>query len=172
MSNGSKISPSFEPFLAEGDAGGKREAIVIYRSPSSGLPPPRGRLRQLQQRLDDVRERAAAQQQVQARISEGYLQESARLSPLGRELSVARIGAHTLPVISAEVTPETLQALDNQPDVVAVLPNQQIQLIQPKVVDYGELAREESADGVTWGLKQLDIPALWPTPREQTSTSR
>ena len=84
MSNGSKISPSFEPFLAEGAAGGKREAIVIYRSPSPGIPPPRGRLRQLQQRLDHVRERATAQQPVQARISEVYLQDSVRLSPLGK----------------------------------------------------------------------------------------
>lgn len=78
---------------------------------------------------------------------------------------VSPIGSNALPITPAEVTKETLEALGNQPDVLAVLPNQEIQLIQPKAVAYSELAAQEVADGATWGLERMGIPALWQTTR-------
>jgi serine protease AprX len=70
-------------------------------------------------------------------------------------------------VATVEVTSKTLPALVKQPDVIAVLPNQKIHLIQPKEVDYSELAKQETKDGLTWSLKQLDIPTLWETTKGQ-----
>lgn len=60
-----------------------------------------------------------------------------------------------------EVTRNTVQALAEQPDVVAVMPNQRVSLIRPKKVDYAALGHHERKDGVTWGLKQLEIPEVW-----------
>jgi serine protease AprX len=67
----------------------------------------------------------------------------------------------TLPAAWVEVTPNTLSALSEQPDVVAILPNQGVEFIRPREVDYSELAREEIEGGFTWGLARLDIPKLW-----------
>ncbi len=47
--------------------------------------------------------------------------------------------------------------------MIAILPNQRIHLIKPKAVDYEKLQRQENSNGLTWGLKQLGIPALWKT---------
>lgn len=59
------------------------------------------------------------------------------------------------------MTRKTLRALATQANVVAVLPDQRVRLIQPKAVDYRALAKSERNIGLTWGLKQLEIPALW-----------
>jgi serine protease AprX len=45
--------------------------------------------------------------------------------------------------------------------VLAILPNQKIHLIEPKQVDYAELSKQEAKDGLTWGLKHLEIPEVW-----------
>ncbi len=63
-----KISRAFEPFFAESAPNEKRDAIVIYRAPAVEQLPVRGRLRELKKRLAHVRELAAAQQPVQAKI--------------------------------------------------------------------------------------------------------
>lgn len=46
-----KISPAFEPFLADSGPNDKRDAIVIYRSEPPAEPQLRGRLRELKQRM-------------------------------------------------------------------------------------------------------------------------
>ena len=120
-------------------------------------------MRELQRRLDYVKERASIQQTVQETVFKSYLEESSSISSRAQEFVAKPIGAHALPISTVEVTRETLEALGNQPDVLAVLPNQNIQLIQPKAVDYEELAGQEITDGLTWGLKALDIPSIWPT---------
>jgi subtilisin family serine protease len=158
-----KISRAFEPFLAESGPNDKRDAIVIYRAPKGAEAPVRGRLRVLKERLDYVKERAAAQRPVEMRLFRAY-QKAGSGHVRGKvELGTATIGSGTLPVATVEVTRKTLAALAEQPDVVAVMPNQKIGLIKPKEIDYAELARQEGRDGVTWGLKQLEIPKLWET---------
>jgi len=72
MNPESKISPAFEPFLAESGPNDKRDAIVIHRAEMPKEIPVRGRLRELKTRLDYVKARAAAQQPVQAKILEDY----------------------------------------------------------------------------------------------------
>ncbi len=68
MSAGSKISPAFEPFLAESGPNDKRDAIVIYRAPAPEGLPVRGRLRALKRRLDYIKERAAVQRPVEEKL--------------------------------------------------------------------------------------------------------
>lgn len=163
MNAKAKISPAFEPFLAESGPNDKRDAIVIYRAPVAGEPRLRGRLRELKKRLDYVKARAAAQVPVQAKLFESYQKAGAKRLPGKQQLAVSPIGTSALPIATIEVTPKTLPALAEQTDVVAILPNQKIRLIQPKQVNYSELARQEIQDKLTWGLKQLDAPKLWET---------
>ena len=131
------------------------------------LPYLRGRLRELKRRLDEVKEQAAIQQAleqqkiIERKVLNQYQQASRDLGYTAQPLKTSTIGSGTLPVTTAEVTRKTLEALAEQPDVVAVLPNQRIQLIQPKKVEYEGLMQQEQQDGLTWRLKQLEIPKLW-----------
>ena len=52
MSSVAKISPAFEPFLAESARDEKRDAIVIYRSPTPERTPVTARLRDPQAPCD------------------------------------------------------------------------------------------------------------------------
>ncbi|MGH9834638.1 MAG: S8 family serine peptidase [Blastocatellia bacterium] len=158
-----KISPAFAPFLADSGPNDIRDAIVIFRAPKPEEPPARGRLRALRMKLKEVEARARSQQAIQQEVLANYQKAGSRSLPSKGELQVSTIGSSALPVASVEVTPKTLPILAEQPNVVAILPNQKISLIRPKEVDYKELLRQEEKDAVTWGLKQLGIPELWKT---------
>jgi subtilisin family serine protease len=160
-----KISPAFAPFLADSGPNDIRDAIVIFRSPESDEPPQRGRMRALKARLKEVETRARAHYKIQQEALAYYQKAGSRMLPHKHEPKAAVIGSSALPVASVEVTPKTLPILAEQPNVVAILPNQKINLIRPKEVDYKSLARREEKDGLTWGLKLLGIPDLWKTTR-------
>ena len=153
----SKISLTFEPHLAKVGPGGKCDAIVIYRAPAPQRVRVRGRLRALKARLDRIKESANP---VQHRLFQSYEKLSANTSPQQGRLSFSTIGENTLPVAWAEVTPDSVEELARDPDVVAILPNLCIGLIRPRQVNYGALAKQENKDGYTWGLKELGIPKL------------
>lgn len=155
-----KLSPAFEPFLAGSGPNDRRDAIVIYRAETTSCPP-HSRLCKLKERLDYVNTRAAEQKPVQERLLETYKKSSSRYFKGDGEAAVAAVGSGALPVASVEVTRRSLSTLLEQPEVVAVLPNQKIELIQPHEIDYADLKKSEMEDGLTWGLKQLGIPTLW-----------
>ena len=157
----SRISPAFAPFLAGSGPNDKRDAIVIYRTPSNEEPRVRGRLRVLKQRLDSIKRKAALQQPIQAKLFEDYQKAGAKHFATRQPLATTGIGNNALPIAKVEVTSKTLTTLAEQPNVIAILPNQKIQLLQPKAVDYNALLRQEAKDKMTWGLKQLGIPELW-----------
>jgi serine protease AprX len=163
MNAETKISPAFEPFLADRGPNDKRDAIVIYQAPTAEGPRVRGRLRALKRRLDYVKARAAAQAPIQAKVLETYQKEASRQLPGKERVAVSPVGANTLPVSWVEVTRKTLPTIAEQPNVVAVLPNQKIHLISPREVNFDNLANQEAKDKLTWGLKQLEIPMLWDT---------
>lgn len=159
MNEEKKISPSFEAFLANSRENDKRDAIVVYQSPQTEGFRVRGRLRALQERLDEVKEQAKAQKSVGSRILNDY--KKASRGATEEPLRTATIGSGTLPVANVEVTRQTLEALAEQPEVVAILPNQKIELIKPFKVEYEALSQQENQDGLTWGIKQLEIPKIW-----------
>lgn len=161
MSIKTKISPAFEPFLADSSEDDKREAIVIYQAPPLEGLPLRGRLRELKRRLDEVKKQATLQKAVEQKIISGYQEASRDLGYAEQPLRTSTIGTGTLPLANVEVTRKTLKALAEQPDVVAVLPNQKIHLIKPRKLEYSQLTQPEQKDKLTWGLKQLEIPKLW-----------
>jgi subtilisin family serine protease len=165
LTDETKISPAFAPFLADSGPNDIRDAIVIFRAPKAEETPARGRMRALRMKLREVEARARSQQAIQREILANYQKAGSRSLPGRHELQVSTIGSSALPVASVEVTPKTLPILAEQPNVVAILPNQKISLIRPKEVDYKELLRQEEKDAVTWGLKQLGIPKLWETTR-------
>ncbi len=155
-----KISPAFEPFLSNRDPDARRDAIVIYRAP--GVDPGQRRINR-RDRLSLSREVAGHQREVEARVVDHYQDRSRDLGHRGTPLNVRSVGGDTLPVVAVEVTQKTLGALAEQPEVLAVLPNQAIHLIEPKRVDFTALVQQEATDGLTWGLKQLNIPKAWET---------
>jgi subtilisin family serine protease len=163
----SKISPAFEPFLANSNENGKQDAIVIYQAPPMKDSHLRGRLRELKRRLDEVKQQATLQKAVEQRVSEHYRIASQDLGHTAKPLKFSSIGHGTLPIANVEITRKTLEALAEQPDVLAILPNQKIHLIQPRKVDYFELVQQEQQDKLTWGLKQLEIPKMWETTKGQ-----
>ncbi|MGH9754848.1 MAG: S8 family serine peptidase [Blastocatellia bacterium] len=169
ITNETKISPAFAPFLANSGPDDIREAIVIFRSPGRSTEQeeqsPSGRLRAISERLKEVESRALSQQAVQREVLTGYQQAGSKSLPGKQELRFSAIGSNALPVAAVEVTPRTLPMLTEAPDVIAILPNQKINLIRPKEVDYKDLLRQEERDCLTWGLRELDIPELWETTR-------
>lgn len=91
------------------------------------------------------------QQPLQNKLFDTYQKEGAkRQKGRGSKLGVSAIGGTQLPIASMEITRNTLPTLAEQDDVVAILPNQRIQLIRPKVVEYDVLAGQEQKDGITW----------------------
>lgn len=166
MRNSKKISPAFDPFLSHRDNNARRDAIVVYRTPDLNGHDSEGRRRnrteRVQDRRDLIQRQVSVQREVESRIFERYQSRSRRLVR-GAPLATRSIGVGTLPVANVEVTRRTLAALADEPEVVAVLPNQAVHLIQPQAVDYMDLLLQEAQDGYTWGLKQLNIPTAWET---------
>ncbi len=158
-----KISPAFAPFLADSGPNDIRDAIVVFRSDEPQETPVRGRLRTLRSKLKEVETRARVQRAVQLEVLSSYQKAGSKTLPKKCELKVSTIGSSALSVASVEVTPNTLPILAEQPDVVAIMPNQRISLIRPTDVDYKTLLRQEEKSGLTWGLKQLGIPKVWET---------
>jgi serine protease AprX len=155
------ISPAFESYLAASGPYDKREALVVYRTPSAESLPVRGRLRELQNRLDAVKERAATQGAVEQRVVADYQKASLEKSRGRRDMAASSVGGATLPVVTVEVTRSTLPELAAQPEVLAIMPNQKIRLIQPRTVGYAQLGKQELKKGMTWGLQELEIPKIW-----------
>ena len=163
MSGESKISQAFGPMLAEHGPNDRIEAIVFYRAPAVRRRPPRGRLRKLETRLKRVKQRAAKQRETHQRISAHYLEAAGKRVKKGEPLDMAAIGASTLPAARVEVTRKTLGALAEDPDVVAIMPNQKVRLLEPNSIDFRDLVRRELTNKLTWGLEALDAPELWST---------
>jgi subtilisin family serine protease len=160
---GTKISPAFEPFLADSGRNDKREAIVIYDAPRPESPPVSGRSREPQRRRQYLNERAALQKPVEAKLLQNYQKASSERLRGDQQLEVSTIGSSALPITTVEVTRRTLRTLAQLPEVVAIMPNQRIRLIEPRLVSYEELSRLETKTGMTWGLERLEIPKLWET---------
>ncbi len=158
-----KISPAFDAYLADRGRADKREAIVIYRAPDGAMLDNRSQLREQQKRRRQVEERVTAQKAVEERLAQSYETIVNRQKAAPANLALASIGSSALPVATVEVTPQTLSALAEHPEVVAILPNQPLRLIQPKEIDYVKLRQQEAKQGHTWGLELLGIPKLWET---------
>jgi serine protease AprX len=159
MDPSEKISPAFKAFLAESGPNDKRDGIVIYKSAAPAAVPPRGRVLEIRKRL--ARARATAQGRVESKVFEDFHRIGKRNLLAKDQFALSTTGGHALPVASVQVTRKTLPELAEQPNVVAILPNQKIHLIRPKEIDYDALAKQESKDGITWGLKRLQIPEMW-----------
>lgn len=161
MSIDEKISPAFEPLLSERGINEKIDAVVIYESPAPEDLPTAEQLRSNKLRLSYLKERAKLQQSVQSVLFDTYQTESAKVSRSSIEPAITPIGSGAIPVASVEVTRRTLPMLAQQPNVVAVMPNQRIQLIKPYDSPGEGLNKQEIVQGATWGLQHLEIPKLW-----------
>ena len=82
-----KISPAFEPYLADSRRRDKHEAVVIYQAPTVKRPK-RGRegLRLAETRVQYAAEQAELHKEVESRIFTRYLDEgdeALMMSPIG-----------------------------------------------------------------------------------------
>ena len=82
-----KISPAFEPYLADSRRRDKHEAVVIYQAPTARRPK-RGHegLRVAEERVQYVAEQAVLHKEVESRIFNAYADtgdESLMMSPIG-----------------------------------------------------------------------------------------
>ena len=161
MDPANKISPAFEAFLADSGPNDKRDGIVIYKAPPPAEIPPRGRLLEIRKRLQHVRARAKAQGQLELKLFEDVGKIGKKTLPSKETFQTSSVGHRALPVARVQVTRNSLPALAERPDVVAIMPNQKIHLIRPKKVDYERLIKSEVKDQLTWGLKALGIPEMW-----------
>jgi hypothetical protein len=163
MSARKKISPAFEPFLAESGRNDKHDAIVVYQPLVPEEAPPAAQLRQPKARTGYLKARAALQRPMERQLLKDYREASSGHLRNGQELEYSAIGSSALPITTLEVTRRTLAALAEQPEVVAIMPNQKVELIQPRHVSYEELSRLEAKRGMTWGLDRLEIAKVWET---------
>jgi subtilisin family serine protease len=162
----SKISPAFKSLLAESGPNDRHEGIVVYRTPTrTAHRPARGNVLEIRRRLKAVRTKA--QSQVESALFDD-VQKLNKKAVRGEPPTIQTVGGNTLPIAAIEVTRTTLPEIAKRPDVVAVMPNQRVRLIRPQSVDYLNLQSQENKDGLTWGLKQLNIPEVW----EQTKGAK
>lgn len=103
MSPNPKISPAFEPFMADSNLDDRRDAIVIYRAPAPAAPRVRGSMRVLQSRLKAVKARARRQGSVEAKIFDAYQRGSRKRSKRKTVMATASIGTRTLVVVLSSV---------------------------------------------------------------------
>ncbi|WP_413162397.1 S8 family serine peptidase [Capilliphycus salinus ALCB114379] len=151
--NTPKISPTFSPILRNIDPNCKQDAIVIYRSQR----PPQEISSRGEQRIQKMEVQSQENSDVVAKVATSYQNAT------GQSLNVSKVGSGALPVAAVEVSQNTLPALAEQPEVVAVIPNQKIRLIKPQKIDYSDLIAQEEKQKMTWGLQVLDIPKMWET---------
>jgi subtilisin family serine protease len=161
MNHFQKVSPAFDAFLSKAGPDDRREAIVLSRPPEPNDKPIRADLRALKTRLDYVKSLARTQKSFEPSVTKSYLKAAKSIAPKTHDLAVESVTGGVFPLQMMQVTRKTLQALEDDPNVVAVMPNQQIHLIKPKDVEYDKLATDESKNGTTWGLRHLDIPDIW-----------
>jgi subtilisin family serine protease len=156
-----KVSPVFEVLLSDEDPDIRREAIVVFQAPAT-TQHLRGRLRILRQRLQAIKRLARTQAEARSSLVSGYGEIAS--AHLGGEEPVepTPIGGSVLPTAKIEVTGAMLPELAERSDVIAIMPNQSIHLISPLRVDYRRPSAQEEKDKLTWGLKTLEIPKLWP----------
>lgn len=151
-----KISPAFETYLAEGSRNHTIDALVIYRTPEEdGDDAKSSGPRNNKQRQKKMAERARRRSDIEDKIFTSY--DKSNKQPL----RMSRLDKPTLPVVSMEVTSQTLKSLAKQPDVLAVMPNQEVQIIQPSRVSFSELKSRAKKSSLTWALEHLEIPILW-----------
>jgi len=152
--NTPKISPAFFPVLGNSDPNSKQDAIVIYRSER---PPEEMPSRGDERRFQVMQQQSQENTDVVVKMAANYQNET------GQSLNVSKVGSGALPIATVEVTRNTLPALAEQPEVIAVIPNQKIRLIKPQQVNYSDLMIQEEKQKMTWGLQVLDIAKMWET---------
>jgi subtilisin family serine protease len=147
--------------LRAGDRDEKVEALVVHRTETRADLSERQGTRVLTKRLKEIRSHIQSQQIVAQKFAANYEATSKRTAKLDMPLRATPVSGGALPVARVEVTSKTVEILEDDPNVLAVMPNQRVNLIEPKEVGYQDLNHQEVKDKITWGLKELGIPELW-----------
>ena len=158
MSDHVKISSAFDAFVADSSPNEECDALVIFRAPRDGSLPWRSK-----NPSDRTHVTARAERERTLYVS---VTDASHLDELRRlfkrvELTPSFVGSKLLRAAQVEVTLAKLPELAEHPEVVAIVPNQKLHPIEPRVVDHRAASPDESKAGLTWGLNELGIPELW-----------
>jgi subtilisin family serine protease len=151
-----KVSPAFEEIHGDVATDARHDAIVLFRSKAEGLRLPKRIDRRdfLQARFEAV---ASVRDDVLGRYEERFADHNGSDRPLRTE----ELGGLAMPAARVEVTAQSLEALAEQADVLAILPDQPVRLIQPRRVQVRPLLHHEADRDATWALEMLEVPSLW-----------
>lgn len=157
-----KISQAFDLVFSEDEARKRRSAIVIFKPAPQRLTTRDPKLRKAGEALKSREAVKDENKKLYESILGGYLQQKAvstldRRSPIRHKLA----GSGILPIATVEVTFETIKALAKQPNVLAVLPNQNVRLISPIETTENPVSDNELVNHMTWGLQKLGIQEFW-----------
>ena len=149
MSDHVKISSAFDAFVADSGRNEKCDALVIFRAPRDGSLPWRSKN---PSDRNHVTARAERERAVYLSVTDAsHLEELRRLFKRV-ELTPSFVGSKLLRAAQVEVTLAKLPELAEHPEVVAIVPNQKLHPIEPRVVDHRAASPAESKAGLTWGL--------------------
>lgn len=167
------VSESFRPWLSSARKADSHDAILVFRR------------RPMNERTDELHGRESRTERRMrafrlAQTDHPYSRTYERLSDragaeigftgLNQALPPSRDGrfdANVLPYGHMSVTPDGLRELEDDDDVLAVIPNQPVQLLQPTKMGAKATTWHERQNGATWGLTRLGIPRIW----KQTGTT-
>jgi len=158
-----KVSPVLWELLERSSRNTVREVLVIYRvknAPKGGM---RAGFTSTEERAGFAQERARIQARTQSMLLDKYRQSQESRPRREHTADRGTVGGSSLPIISVGVTKASLKSLADEPDVVAILPNQPIHLIGPEGVTCGPLSAGETKNHCTWALDALGVPDFWET---------
>jgi subtilisin family serine protease len=156
----SKISPAFHHLIEERDSEERQEAIVIHKIPESSGLTTRNERQNIYTRAAVVDKWTTVHRNIQNTIFTRY-QEHVEKYQGNLPLNARYIGGGILPMAVVEVTKSTLPILAAIPEVLAVIPNYDVQPIRPVAVKYKSPSAPELKAGLTWGLETLEIRKMW-----------
>lgn len=157
-----KISEAFETVFENSPERKKRSAIIILESSISIFDSKDRELRKAFHDANASNQLRSRNEEVFANVMEGYLNhKSAQELAENRGLRKHLLGTGVLPLATVDVSRASIEALARQKGVVAILPNQDVELISPIPSQGDALTKEEKQCGLTWALKHLRIKEFW-----------
>ena len=163
----SPVSESFGPWRSKARKDDSHDAILVFRrTPNDDRPDERRRGESRVERrarafrlaqANRVDDRKYERLSTRAGGETGFTGRNQALTPSGGE----RIDTSVLPYGHLSVTPDGLRELEDDEDILAVIPNQPVKLLQPTKMGAKGTTWRERQNGATWGLTRLGIPRIW-----------
>lgn len=149
MPSSSKVSSAFASRFTNSPAGRLHDAIVVVRPEET---------RNQANMPRSARAAAGASFAVSPTPSVNAVREHIETNTGAK--AVSTIG--NVPALSVLAPAESIEAIAERPEVIAVLPNFRIRPIRPTSVKYAKPRAQAIRTKLTWGLQELGVTDVWP----------